>query len=77
MAMMGSTLAFPRTLQEQHERRDPRAAIETRYAGRAEYLAAVRRAAEALVADRHALAEDVETMVERAGQRWDLIMRGL
>jgi hypothetical protein len=29
------------------------------------------------VADRHALAEDVETMVERAGQRWDLIMRGL
>ena len=77
MAMMGSTLAFPRTRQEQHERRDPRAAIETRYAGRAEYLAAVRRAAEALVADRHALAEDVETMVERAGQRWDLIMRGL
>lgn len=77
MAMLGSTLAFPRTRQEQQERRDPRAAIETRYAGRADYLAAVRRAAEALVAARHALAEDVEGMVERAGQRWDLIMGGL
>jgi hypothetical protein len=77
MAMLGSTLAFPRTRQEQHERRDPRAAIETRYPGRADYLAAVRRAAEALVAARHALAEDIEGMVERAGRRWDLIMGGL
>jgi hypothetical protein len=77
MAMMGSTLAFPRTRQEQQQRRDPRAAIEARYATRADYLAAVRRAATALVAARHALAEDVDAMIERAGERWDAIMRGL
>jgi alpha/beta hydrolase family protein len=75
--MMGSTLVFPRTPQERQARRDPRASIEERYATQADYLAAARRAAEALVADRHALAEDAEGMIERAGQRWDVIMRGL
>jgi alpha/beta hydrolase family protein len=77
MAMMGSTLVFARTRQERQARRDPRPSIEERYATRADYLAAARAAAEALVKARHALAEDVEAMVERAGQRWDLIMRGL
>ena len=77
MQMMGSTLAFPRTREERAERSDPRAAIEERYGSRADYLAAVRVAAEAMVAARHALAEDVEAMVERAGHRWDLLERGL
>jgi Alpha/beta hydrolase domain len=77
MAMMGSTLAFSRTRQERQARRDPRASIEERYASRADYLAAVRAAAGALVASCHALAEDVDAMVERAGYRWDLIARGL
>jgi hypothetical protein len=36
----------------------------------------VREGAEALVAARYALAEDVEGMVERAGELWDLIARG-
>jgi hypothetical protein len=74
---MGSTLVFPRTRAERAERRDPRAAIEERYGSRADYLAAVRVATEAMVAARHALAEDVEAMVERAGERWDLLDRGL
>ncbi len=77
MQMMGSTLAFSRTRQEREQRGDARASIQERYGSRAGYLAAVRAAAEALVAARHALAEDVEAMVERAGQRWDLIERGL
>jgi hypothetical protein len=77
MQMMGSTLAFPRTPEERQARGDARASIQERYGSRAGYLAAVRAAAEALVAARHALAEDVEAMVERAGQRWDLIERGL
>jgi hypothetical protein len=77
MQMMGSTLAFPRTRAEREQRLDPRAAIEERYGSRADYLAAVRVAAEAMVAARHALAEDVEAMVERAGHRWDLLDRGL
>jgi Alpha/beta hydrolase domain len=76
MQMMGSTLVFPRTRQERAQRRDPRASIEERYASRAAYLDAVRVAAEALVAARHALAEDVEAMVTRAGERWDYVERG-
>ena len=77
MPMMGSTLAFARTREERAQRGDPRASIEERYASRAVYLAAVRAAAEALVAARHALAEDVEAMVARAGECWDLVERGL
>ena len=77
MSMMGSTLSFPRTRQEREQRGDARASIEERYGSRAGYLAAARAAAEALVAARHALAEDVEAMVERAAEGWDLIDRGL
>jgi hypothetical protein len=77
MQMMGSTLAFPRTREERARTRDPRASIEERYASRAAYLDAVRAAAEALVAARHALAEDVEAMVARAGERWDYVERGV
>jgi hypothetical protein len=77
MQMMGSTLAFPRTPEERRQRDDPRASIRERYGSRAGYLAAVRAAAQVLVAARHCLAEDVEAMVERGGQRWDLLERGL
>jgi len=77
MQMMGSTLPFARTPAERERTGDPRPAIAERYASRAAYLDAVRAAAEALVAARHALAEDVPAMVERAGRLWDLIERGL
>ena len=52
--------------------RGPRSPSDTPPGG---YLTAARAAAEALVAARYALAEDVEAMVERAGQLWDLITR--
>jgi len=77
MAMMGSTLPFARTEAERQRRQDARASIAERYASRAAYLTAVRAAAESLVAARYALAEDVDGMVERAGQLWDLIAGGL
>ncbi len=76
MAMMGSTLPFARTAIERERRGDPRPSIAERYGSRAAYLTAAREAAEALVAARYALAEDVEAMVARAGQLWDLITRG-
>ncbi len=75
MQMMGSTLPFPRTRQARERAGDPRLAIAERYASREAYLAAVRAAAEALVAARHALAEDVEAMVERGGRLWDWLTR--
>jgi hypothetical protein len=77
MAMMGSTLPFSRTRAERERRGDPRPSLEERYGTRAAYLAAVRTAAEDLVAARHALAEDVDAMVERAAALWDLLERGL
>jgi len=75
MQMMGSTLAFAPTREAREQRGDPRPSIAERYASREAYLAAVRAAAEALVAARHALAEDVEGMVERGGRRWDWVAR--
>jgi hypothetical protein len=77
MSMMGSTLPFARTREERQSRGDGRASIEERYGSREAYLAAARLAAAALVAARHALAEDVEAMVARAGEVWDLLERGV
>ena len=71
MQMIGSTLVFARDRVERERRGDPRPSIAERYASRGAYLDAVRKAAEVLVAARHALGEDVEAMVERAGRRWD------
>ena len=76
MQMMGSTLVFARDRQERERRGDPRPSIAERYASREAYLDAVRKAAGGLVAARHALAEDVEAMVERAGRRWDWATAG-
>jgi len=73
MAMIGSTLVFPRDRAEREQRGDPRVSIAERYASRAAYLAAARAAATALVAAGHALQEDVEAMLERAGRLWDWV----
>jgi hypothetical protein len=73
MAMMGSTLAFAQTAAERARRGDPRPSIEERYAGREDYLVRVRRDAEAMVAARHLLAEDVDAVVDRAGALWDFL----
>jgi hypothetical protein len=73
MAMMGSTLPFARTAGERAKTGDPRPSIEERYGGRDDYLARVRREAQAMVAARHLLAEDVDAAVERAGALWDFL----
>jgi hypothetical protein len=77
MSMMGSTLPFPRTRAEREVTGDPRPAIAERYPSRQAYLQRLRAAAEALVAARWMLAEDVEAVVERAGRQWDLFQQGL
>ena len=73
MSMMGSTLPLACTAEERERRGDPRPSIAERYASRDDYLARVRRAAEALVAGHHLVAEDVERSVARAGVLWDAI----
>lgn len=73
MSMMGSTLPFPLTRAERERSGDPRLSIEERYGSRAGFLGRLRDALAAAVAARHVLVEDVEAIVERAGQLWDFI----
>jgi hypothetical protein len=72
VAMLGSYLPFARTKAERVTAGDPRPSIEERYpGGRDDYLARIRRAADALVAERLLLVEDVPRVVERAARHWD------
>jgi len=73
MSMMGSTLPFPRPAAERARSGDPRLSIGERYRGRQDYLDRVGQAAEAMVGERHLLAEDVAAALERAGRLWDFI----
>jgi hypothetical protein len=54
---------------------DPRPSIEERYTGRDAYLAAVKRAADELVANGYLLAEDAAPILERAARHWDLVQQ--
>jgi hypothetical protein len=75
--MQGSTLFFRRTRAEREATGDPRPSLEERYAGRDDYLARVRVAAEQLAAERYILAEDVDLVVGDAAARWDEALKGL
>jgi hypothetical protein len=70
--LLGSYIPFPRTKSEREQRGDPRPSIEERYPSRERYLALIRTAAEGLVRDRYMLKEDVDPVVRRAGEHWDL-----
>jgi hypothetical protein len=74
--LFGSTLVFPRTRAEREAKHDPRHAIDERYASKTDYLAKVRAAAEALVAKRYMLAEDIERVAAVAAEKWDAFRGG-
>jgi Alpha/beta hydrolase domain len=76
MSMMGSTLPFARTRGEREQRGDPRPSVEERYPSRAAYVAAVRAAAQRLVAERFMLEEDVDAAVARAERMWEFFGGG-
>ncbi len=65
----GSTIPFPDSLEEREATGDPRKSIAERYADKAAYVAAIRAAAEQLVAERLMIAEDVER-VAAAAANW-------
>jgi len=67
----GSTLPFARTRAEREAAGDPRPSIAERYASREDYLARVRKAAEALAAAGYLLEEDVETSLGFGARMWD------
>ena len=52
---------------------DPRLSMAERYTNREAYLESVREAFKSLVALRHVLSQDEETIVSRAQLRWDFL----
>jgi hypothetical protein len=75
VSLLGSYVPLARTRAEREARRDPRPSIEERYANRAGYLSRVRSAADALVGSRYLLAEDVESVIRRSADQWDLLTK--
>ena len=73
MAMMGSTVPFPLTRADRQRTGDPRASIEERYGSKAAYLERVRDVTRKLIASRYVLAEDLESVVDRASRVWDWV----
>jgi hypothetical protein len=71
--LTGAFAPFPRTRAEGVQAGDARRSIEERYSGRQDYLERVRRAATDLVRDRFLLSADVERVVQRAEQTWDIV----
>lgn len=65
----GSTIAFADTSEERAATGDPRRSILERYPTKEAYIAAIREAAESLVADRLMIAEDIERCVA-AAENW-------
>ena len=71
--MQGSFIPFARSREDRQRTNDPRRSVEERYPSRDEYLAAVRKAANDLVAKGYLLKEDVPQIVEQTGTRWDYV----
>jgi hypothetical protein len=72
--LVGSFQPFARTRAERQQSGDSRASIEERYTGREDYIRRVRRAAADLVRERFLLEDDVDDLVEQAGQAWNAIV---
>jgi hypothetical protein len=73
--LLGSYVPFASTRAERERTHDPRLSIEERYASREQYLKQVQDAATSLVKDGYVLAEDVPSIVKRAGEHWDLLVK--
>ena len=71
--LVGSFEPFARTRADRERSGDARRSIEERYPGRDDYLQRVRRAAADLVRQRFLLQADVDAVVTRAEQMWDVV----
>jgi hypothetical protein len=72
--LMGSYIPFATTKEQRLASGDPRLSIEERYASRTAYLAAVEKAGMKLVNERYLRSEDLQVLVKRAGDHWDLLL---
>ena len=66
----GLAVPFARTSAEREAVRDPRPSMAERYAGKGDYVAKVRAAAQELQRRGFLLAEDVERIAQRADRNW-------
>jgi hypothetical protein len=74
-ALMGGYVPFASTKAGREQKRDPRLSIEERYQSREHYLKLVREAAGPLMKSGYLLADDVPTILQRAGDHWDLLAK--
>jgi hypothetical protein len=73
--LIGAYIPFASTKAEREQSGDPRLSIQERYPSREHYLKLVQEAAAPLVKDGYLLADDVPTIVKRAGDHWDHLTR--
>ncbi len=71
--LLGSTIPFAFTRSERQASGDPRASIEERYASKEDYLSQVREAAEKMIDERYILPEDMDTILEQAGEHYEFL----
>lgn len=74
VSLLGSYVPFARSVVERDSSRDPRASVGERYPSRTLYLTRIKDAAAVMVRDRYLLADDVESVVRRATEHWDLLV---
>jgi hypothetical protein len=70
---LGTYIPLPRNEEERRAAGDPRPSVEALYGNKATFIAKVREAAAALVAEGFLLARDTALVEERASARWDWV----
>jgi Alpha/beta hydrolase domain len=75
VSFVGSFIPFAKTAAEREKSGDVRQSIAERYANREQYMKRFRAAAQDLVKQRWLLPEDVNAVVERGAQTWDLVTK--
>jgi len=71
--LLGSYIPFPSTAARRENAKDPRASIAERYASRQAYLDRFQKEGAKLVSERYLLPDDLQILVKRAGDHWDLL----
>jgi len=73
--LIGAYVPFAATKAERERTHDARLSIEERYPSRDQYLKRVQDAGASLVKDGYLLADDLPSIVKRAGEHWDVLVR--
>ena len=70
--LKGSTIPFAATVEDREASGDPRLSVEERYESKTVYLAKIEEAAQSLLDEGYLLREDLATVMEHAGQLYDV-----